>query len=56
LRVVRTGEWSEVRSKQDLGKAESWGMPLVTEVQEIKEFVAIGRPVGGFSSGEVVEI
>jgi hypothetical protein len=31
LGVIRTGEWSEDRSKQDLGKAESWGMPLVTQ-------------------------
>jgi hypothetical protein len=28
----------------------------VTEVEEVREFVAIGRPVGGFTSGEVVEI
>jgi hypothetical protein len=27
-----------------------------TEVEEVRKFVAIGRPVGGFTSGEVVEI
>jgi hypothetical protein len=27
-----------------------------TEVEEIRKFVAIGRPVGVFTSGEVVEI
>jgi hypothetical protein len=26
------------------------------EVEEVRKFVAIGRPVGGFISGEVVEI
>jgi hypothetical protein len=27
-----------------------------TEVEEVRKFVAFGRPVGGFTSGEVVEI
>jgi hypothetical protein len=27
-----------------------------TEVEEVRKFVAIGRPVGGFTNGEVVEI
>jgi hypothetical protein len=36
---------------------ESWGMPLMTQKSRRSgSFVAIGRPVGGFTSGEVVEI
>jgi hypothetical protein len=31
-------------------------MHLMTEVEQVRKFVAIGRPVGGFASGEVVEI
>jgi hypothetical protein len=27
-----------------------------TEVEEVRKFVAIGRPIGGFTRGEVVEI
>jgi hypothetical protein len=27
-----------------------------TEVEQVREFVGIRRPVGGFTSGEVVEI
>jgi hypothetical protein len=27
-----------------------------TEVEEVRKFVAIGRPVSGFTSGKVVEI
>jgi hypothetical protein len=27
-----------------------------TEVEEVRKFVAIDRPVGGYTNGEVVEI
>jgi hypothetical protein len=39
-----------------LGTAEAGGIPFLTQVHEVWQFIRVKSPVGGFTRGEMVQV